>query len=97
MTEEEEGADRQYVDRLGDVLRERDPAALRAFLAENARRFGDASQVTAITAQSDAEIETLLHRMILARADLASFHAESRRWLAEHGLRGPSGDPGRQN
>jgi hypothetical protein len=78
------GNDRSYVAQLGDVLRQRDVTALRAFLEAQAGRYGDERQVAAIRAQSDAELETLLHRMTLARADLASLHAESRRWLAAH-------------
>jgi hypothetical protein len=74
--------DRAYVAQLGDVLRTRDVAALRAFLEAQAGRYGDTRQVEAIRAQSDAELEALLHRMTLARPDLARLHAESRRWLA---------------
>jgi hypothetical protein len=92
-----DASDSAYVQQLGAVLRARDAVALRAFLVANAERFGDAEQVASITAQSDEEITTLLHRMTLARADLAQHHAESRQWLAEHGLRGPSSDPERQN
>ena len=74
--------DRAYTAQLGDVLRQRDVGKLRAFLEAQAGRYGDERQVEAIRAQSDAEIEMLLHRMTLARADLSKLHAESRRWLA---------------
>jgi hypothetical protein len=76
--------DRSYVAQLGDVLRQRDVTALRAFLEAQAGRYGDARQVDAIRAQSDAELEALLRRMTLARPDLADLHAESQRWLAAH-------------
>jgi hypothetical protein len=76
--------DRAYVAQLGDVLRQRDVARLRAFLEAQAGRYGDERQVEAIRAQSDSEVEALLHRMIIARPDLAKLHAESRRWLAAH-------------
>jgi len=78
--------DEAYQVRLGAVLRRRDPPALRAFLEENAARYGDAGQVEAVRNQDDEEIEALLHRMILTRLDLADLHAESRRWLFERGL-----------
>jgi len=90
-------SDRDYVRELGTVLRRRDPKALRTFLIEQARRFGDDDQVTQIAQQSDAEIEVLMHRMTLARADLASFHGESRAWLARRGPHTPSGGPGRKS
>jgi hypothetical protein len=76
--------DRDYSAQLGEVLRQRSVTALRAFLEEQAGRYGDERQVAAIRAQSDAELEQLLHRMTLARADLKRFHAESERWLAAH-------------
>jgi len=84
--------DRAYAARLGDVLRRRSVPELRAFLVAQASRYGDARQVDAIRAQSDAEIEMLLHRMTLARADLRRLHPESARWLAARGL--PGGPPG---
>ena len=76
--------DRAYAAQLGEVLRQRDVAALRAFLEAQAGRYGDQRQVDAIRAQSDAELEALLHRMIVSRPDLSALHAESRRWLARH-------------
>lgn len=84
--------DRAYADRLGDVLRQRSVGALRSFLEAEAGRYGDERQVEAIRAQSDAEIEVLLHRMTLVRADLTDLHAASQRWLAaQSGGSGPSG------
>ena len=87
--------DRDYVRRLGQVLRQRDPAALREFLAEQAGRFGDERQVADIRTKDEGEMELLLHRMIVARPDLADLHAESQRWLADHGV-GPAPRPGGQ-
>ena len=77
--------DRDYVRRLGEVLRRRDPEALRGFLVEQAARFGDERQVADVRERNTAELEALLHRMIVARPDLADLHAESERWLATHG------------
>jgi hypothetical protein len=70
--------DASYQTRLGATLRLRDVAALREFLTEQARTFGDDRQVEALASQSDADLEPLMHRMILARADLADLHAASR-------------------
>lgn len=74
-------ADQDYQRQLGEVLRQRDPAALRRFLEANAARYGDERQVEAIRQKSEGELLELMHRMILARSDLAELHAESRRWL----------------
>lgn len=89
--------DRGYVERLGVVLRQRSPEALKTFLLESARRFGDEGQVAQVAEQTPDEIEILMHRMTLARSDLGALHAESRAWLATQGLRGPTGEPSRQN
>jgi hypothetical protein len=70
-----------YAEQLGDVLRGRDAVKLRRFLVDNARRFGDGRQVAEIEGKSADEMEELMHRMILARADLKDLHAESDRWL----------------
>ncbi|MPZ15457.1 MAG: hypothetical protein GEU73_13725 [Chloroflexi bacterium] len=91
------GSDRQYVERLGDALRTRDPNALRAFLVDSAGRFGDAAQVDDVTRQTPEKFEALMHQMTVVRADLAEFHDESRRWLAEHGLPPPTGETQRRN
>ena len=86
--------DRDYVKQLGDVLRRRDPGALRAFLIEQAARYGDDRQVAAIEQQGDEELTTLLHRMILARGDLADLHPASQRGLAENGALPPDAPGG---
>lgn len=75
-----------YVSQLGAVLRKRDAAVLKAFLLQSAERFGDATQVADVQARSDAEMDELLHRMIIARPDLQDLHRESREWLFRHGI-----------
>jgi hypothetical protein len=89
--------DRAYGAQLGDVLRQRSIPALRGFLEAQAGRYGDERQVESIQAQSDAEIEVLLHRMTLARDDLKDLHAESGRWLATRlgGAQPPADGPRR--
>lgn len=89
-----EQGDHEYVERLGEVLHRRDPAVLRAFLESSAAHFGDQRQVDAIRAKDEAEMLELMHRMILARGDLADLHPESRRWLeARQGRAAPRGRP----
>jgi len=75
-----------YVTRLGNVLRQRDTAALRAFLLQSAERFGDTRQVDEVQAKSEDDLEELLHRMIVARPDLEDLHRASREWLFRHGI-----------
>jgi len=73
--------DRNYQERLGATLRLRNKDALRAFLIEQAQTFGDERQVEAVSNQSDGDLELLMHRMILARPDLADLHPASREAL----------------
>ncbi len=68
------GGDERYVAELGRVLRTGKPAALKIFLLDRARQYGDDRQVAAIEAKDRAELEALMHRMILARPDLADLH-----------------------
>ena len=75
-----------YAAQLGVVLRRRDPLGLRDFLRRSAEQFGDARQVEDIDSKSEAELEELLHRMIVARPDLQDLHRESRAWLFQHGI-----------
>jgi hypothetical protein len=75
-----------YAAQLGAVLRLRDASALRGFLIESAGRFGDTRQVADVEGKSDAELEELLHRMIVARPDLEDLHRASREWLFRHGI-----------
>lgn len=90
-------ADLQYVELLGDTLRAQDPERLRSFLVDQARRFGDEAQVVEIAGQSAAELEALMHRMTVARSDLAELHLASRAWLQQHGHGAPQSDPQRRN
>jgi hypothetical protein len=75
-----------YAAQLGAVLRRRDARALKQFLLESAERFGDARQVAEVEGKSDAEMDELLHRMIVARPDLNDLHRASREWLFKHGI-----------
>ena len=74
--------DSSYKARLAEVLRQRDPAALHLFLRQSAAGYGDESQVADVEQRSQVEMTELLHRMTLARPDLADLHGESRAWLA---------------
>lgn len=86
-----------YPAQLGVVLRRRDPRALRRFLLDSARRFGDTNQVADVEAKSDEEMTELLHRMIVARPDLGDLHRASREWLFTHGIDPFGEDDGRRN
>ena len=86
-----------YAAQLGAMLRKRDALALRAFLLRSAERFGDAKQVTDVEHKSPEELEELLHRMIVARPDLADLHRTSREWLFRHGIDPFGDDDGRRN
>jgi hypothetical protein len=74
-----------YVQQLAATLRRGDPVALQMFLIQNARRFGDQRQVAEVEAKSRDQLEELMHRMILARADLKDLHRASREWLFRRG------------
>ncbi len=89
--------DEDYQIRLGQVLRSRDVARLRAFLEANAARYGGARQVEEIRQKSDEEMAALMHRMIVVRNDLADLHPASRRWLFEHGMDSYGQGGGRRN
>jgi hypothetical protein len=86
-----------YVTKLGAVLRQRNAATLRRFLIENAARFGDQKQVADVEGKSDADMEELLHRMIVARPDLRDLHRASREWLFRHGIDSYGETGGRRN
>lgn len=61
--------------RLDAVLRQRDPAALRAFLIAEGQWQPD----------QQTDDEAAMWMMIAASPTLAGMHAEARRWLASHG------------
>ncbi len=86
-----------YIAQLGAVLRRRDAVALREFLVASATRFGDNKQVNDVEGKSEAEMEELLHRMIVARADLRDLHRDSREWLFRHGIDGFGESGARRN
>ena len=86
-----------YVAQLAAILRRGNPRVLRQFLMDNAARFGDQRQVDDIESKSDAEMEELLHRMILARPDLQDLHRGSREWLFRQGLDSYGESGGRRN
>lgn len=90
-------SDLDYVARLGAVLLTRDARQLRDFLAGQARQFGDQDQVAQVMDQSNADLETLMHRMTLARSDMSGYHAASRKWLRQRGVEAPPIAPSRQN
>jgi hypothetical protein len=75
-------SDRDYKSRLGAVLRRRDPSELKAFLGQSAAGYGDDRQVRDVESRSPEAMRELMHRMIVARPDLADLHVESRAWLA---------------
>jgi len=93
----DEQQDRPYRERLGAVLRRRDPAALRDFLVANATRFGDQRQVADVQGKTADELLELMHRMTLARPDLAPLHRDSRQWLFDHGIDSYGSGGGRRN
>lgn len=80
--------DYSYKSQLGEVLRQRDPAALHLFLRQRAAGYGDDGQVRQVEERSHQEMEELMHRMILARNDLADLHGVSRAWLEDRGESG---------
>jgi hypothetical protein len=86
-----------YIAQLGGVLRQRNPRTLRRFLIDNAARYGDQRQVADLEAKSDADMEELLHRMIVARPDLQPLHRASREWLFRQGIDTFGEDGGRRN
>jgi hypothetical protein len=86
-----------YPAQLGVVLRKRDPRALRQFLLDSARRFGDERQIADVQDKSDDELTELLHRMIVARPDLGDLHRSSREWLFRHGIDAYGEDDGLRN
>ena len=86
-----------YPAQLGAVLRQRNPEALRRFLIESASRFGDSKQVADVENKSADEMEELLHRMIVARADLSDLHRASREWLFRAGIDTFGDDGGLRN
>lgn len=93
-------ADKEYLSyrhELGDVLRRQDARALQSFLVANATRFGDERQVADVQQKSLDDLEELMHRMTLARPDLADLHRASREWLFQRGIDTYGSDGSRRN
>lgn len=79
-------SDAKYVQRLSSVLRKRDVEELRDFLKQEAAQR-DPEHVAEVDAIPNHDLETRMHKMILARPDLADLHADARRWLRENSVR----------
>ena len=84
--------DSNYQDQLGVVLRKREVAALREFLTVSAARYGHGECGSHIASLADEQLHLMMHRMILARRDLADLRPASpaacgsrpaRRWTRE--------------
>ncbi|MDO8588334.1 MAG: hypothetical protein Q7T82_15000 [Armatimonadota bacterium] len=80
-------ADESYVHAMGRVLRNRDVEALRRFLARSAQERDDPGEAAEIEGIPQADLESRMHKMIMARMDLQDLHDESRQWLIEHGFK----------
>jgi hypothetical protein len=78
--------DSKYVREMRSVLRRKDVAALRDFLARSAEERDDAGEAEEIRGIPDADLEARMHKMIMARKDLDDLHASSREWLIAHGF-----------
>lgn len=88
-------SDLEYKAQLGQVLRRRDPSELHLFLRQSAAGYGDERQVRDVEERSHEEMVLLMHRMILARPDLADLHAESRAYLSGKPAARPGMGPAR--
>ena len=88
-------SDRDYKARLGEVLRRGAPEELHLFLRQSAANYGDERQITDVEERSHEEMEQLMHRMILARPDLADLHPRSRAYLAGEAASRPGMGPPR--
>jgi hypothetical protein len=70
----------KYVNELGEVLRSRDLALVKTLYLKWKERMELPSL------PSDADLEAQMHQMICEFPSLADLHAESRKWLVEHGF-----------
>ena len=78
-----ENKDTNYTQKLVDTLRTKDPVKLRDFLRRSAEER-DPERVHEIDTIPEDKMVVRMHKMIIARRELADLHAESRAWLAEH-------------
>lgn len=69
-----------YVNELGQVLRTRDLAQVKELYIKWKERM----ELPPLPA--DDVLEAQMHQMICEFPSLADLHAESRKWLAEHGF-----------
>lgn len=79
-------ADAAYVANMRDVLRKRDVSALREFLVRSATVRKEPEEAAQLESLSHDALEARMHKMIMARMDLADLHDESRKWLIAHGF-----------
>ncbi len=70
----------KYVNELGEVLRLRDLAQLKEFYIKWKERM----ELPPIPV--DEVLEAQMHQLICEFPSLADLHAESRKWLLEHGF-----------
>jgi hypothetical protein len=78
--------DSSYVQQMGRVLRTKDVNALREFLVKSANDRNDSGEAAELEGIPQADLESRMHKMIMARADLAGMHDSSREWLVGHGF-----------
>ncbi|MCI0595813.1 MAG: hypothetical protein L0Z48_04640 [candidate division Zixibacteria bacterium] len=69
-----------YVNELGQVLRRRDLSALKEFYI----KWKEKMELGPLP--SDEALEAQMHQMICEFPSLADLHAESQKWLLEHGF-----------
>ena len=74
---------RQYARELQQMLRQRSPAAYRAFLAEW-RDVHERGVAERLARQSDAALRLRLERMILDLPALSDLHDAARAYVAQH-------------
>lgn len=68
-----------YVNELGQVLRTRDLAQIKALYS----KWKEKMELPPLP--SDEALEAQMHQMICEFPSLADLHAESQKWLLEHG------------
>ncbi len=75
---------RQYARELQEMLRQRSPAAYRAFLVKW-RDVHERGVAERLAKQSDSALRLRLERMILDMPALSDLHDEARAYVAQHG------------
>lgn len=69
-----------YVNELGEILRAGDLARLKAFYA----KWKDKMELGPLP--PDGQLEAQMHQLICEFPSLSDLHAESKKWLLEHGF-----------